>query len=138
MKCTTETGVEYCFDAMPKSAREQLRRLRSLILRVAKEQGIDSIQECLRWGEPSYIAKGGSTVRLNWSAKRPDEVRLMFHCQTRLVDTFKELFKEQLSFEGNRAIVLALHDELPDSILAQCIQLALTYKSRKSLPLLGA
>jgi hypothetical protein len=59
------------------------------------------------------------------------------HCQTKLVDTFKELYRDVFKFEGNRAIVFDEDDEIPVDELKHCIFLSLTYHSRKNLPMLG-
>ncbi len=56
---------------------------------------------------------------------------MFFHCQTRLVDTFREIFRDDLAFEGNRAIILDAADELPEDALRHCIAMALTYHLNK-------
>lgn len=61
---------------------------------------------------------------------------LLFHCCTRLVDTFKELYRDALTFEGNRLIVLHTTADLPIAPLKRCISIALTYHVRKKFPLL--
>lgn len=137
MQCTTDEGVAAVFDSYPAAANQKLQAIRALILEAAKEEAVAQLQECLRWGEPAYICKGGSTVRLGWGAKRPDCVGVYFHCQSRLVDTFRELYRDQFCFEGNRAIIFTLDDKLPEEALKRCIALALTYHKRKNLPLLG-
>ena len=96
------------------------------------------MEETLKRGEPSYVTKTGSTIRLGWKASRPDECKLLFHCGTKLVDTFKELYHDTFNFEGNRAIVLHETADLPIAPLKHCISIALTYHRRKKLPLLGA
>ena len=114
-------------------------RLRQLVLDTAAAlPEVGEVEETLKWGEPSYVTRTGSTVRLGWKASRPGEFRLLFHCATRLVDTFKELYPEALEFEGNRAIVLHKSEDLPITPLKNCISIALTYHRRKKLPLLGA
>ena len=55
----------------------------------------------------------------------------MFICHTNLVEEFRALYPEALTYEGNRAIVLAKDDEPDREALAHCIALALTYKLRK-------
>lgn len=113
--------------------------LRQLVLDTAAEtEGVGALEETLKWGEPSYLAHSGSTVRMAWKKAKPAQYALCFHCQTRLVETFKELYGPQLTFEGNRAIVFDEKDPLPRAQLRHCILLALTYHKRKHLPLLGA
>ena len=114
-------------------------QLRQLVLDTAAELAeVDEVKDTLKWGEPSYVTKTGSTIRLGWKASRPDECRLLFHCRTKLVDAFKELYRDALTFEGNRAIVLHKTADLPIVPLKHCISMALTYHRRKKLPLLGA
>ncbi|VAW13193.1 hypothetical protein MNBD_BACTEROID05-677, partial [hydrothermal vent metagenome] len=121
------------------SMRKNLLYLRQLVLDTASEiEGITSLEETLKWGEPSYIAKGGSTIRMDWKESNPDQYALYFNCKTKLVDTFKELYGNEFKFEGNRAILFNENDELPVDELKHCIMLSLTYHSIKHLPLLGA
>ena len=53
-----------------------------------------------------------------------------FHCQTDLVETFRELYPE-LRYGGNRSILLDAADRLPEAALRHCVALALTYHLRK-------
>ncbi len=112
--------------------------LRQLILDTAAEtEGVDEVEETLKWGEPSYLSPSGSTVRIAWKKKTPDQYAIYFHCRTNLVDTFRELYSDRFRFEGNRAIVFFVNEELPIEELKHCIALSLTYHRRKHLPLLG-
>ena len=119
--------------------RQKLLHLRQLVLDTAKEYKLaDTLEETLKWGEPSYVVKTGSTIRMAWKSSSPGQCAMYFHCQTRLVDTFKELYADKLKFEGNRAIVFDQDDQIPIDEVRHCILLALTYHDRKHLPMLGA
>ena len=133
-----ERNVKQKFDTYPKEAYAKLIQIRTAIYEVAAEDNIGAVTETLKWGEPSYLARGGSTVRMDWKPKFPDQVCLYFHCQTILVDTFKEIYRDILMFDGNRAIVLPLSDDLPIEALKHCISMSLRYHQIKHLPLLGA
>jgi len=112
--------------------------LRQLVFDTAAELGnVEDVEETLKWGEPSYVVKGGSTVRMDWKESNPTQFALYFHCQTKLVDTFKELYRNKLKYQGNRAIVFEVNDQIPVEIIKHCIELTLTYHSRKKLPMLG-
>ena len=130
--------VKQRFEQYPAAAKARLEELRSLIFHCATELGIKKVDESLKWGEPSYHAKTGSPIRIDWKDKSPNHYYLFFHCQTKLVDTFRELYGDSLNFEGNRALVLNLSDPLPVEMLKHCLSLALSYHQRKHLPLLGA
>lgn len=125
------------FDEYPQSALIRLEALRSLIFKVANNLELGEVEESLKWGEPSYCTKMGTPIRMDWKLKSPNHYYLFFHCQTRLIDTFRELYGEELEFQGNRAIVLSLSKPLPEVAIQHCLALALTYKQRKHLPLLG-
>ncbi len=130
--------VEKVFNHYPESMRQKLIFLRHLVLETASEtDAVNQLEETLKWGEPSYLTKKGSTIRMGWKKSKPDEYALYFNCKTKLVDTFKELYRDKFQFEGNRAIVFDRNDKIPIVELKHCILLSLTYHSRKHLPMLG-
>ncbi|MGG3508538.1 DUF1801 domain-containing protein [Paenibacillus lautus] len=137
MSAIENTKVEEVFEQYPKHIQSRLLNLRQLILDTAMEtEGVDNVEETLKWGEPSYITKKGSTIRIGWKQSSPDQYAMYFNCNTKLVETFKEVYRDLFNFEGNRAIVFAENDEIPEE-LKQCIALALTYHTRKHLLMLG-
>jgi hypothetical protein len=139
MDAIKNAEVAKAFKNYPKPVREKLLFLRQLVLETASQtDDVSPVEETLKWGEPSYVTKSGSTVRMDWKKARPHEYALYFHCQTRLVDTFKELYSDEFRFEGNRAIVFHESDHIPIDELKHCILMALTYHRRKHLPMLGA
>jgi len=133
-----KTEVEKKFQSYPKHVREKMDQLRSLILSTAEELQTDEVQESLKWGEPTYTAKSGSPIRIDWKEKAPDNYYMFFNCQTILVETFRELYSKELEFDGKRAIVLSLAEDMPVQAVKHCTELALNYKNLKTLPLLGA
>ena len=139
MEIVQNAEVAEVFNGYPAVMRVRLMFLRRLILDTASEtEGVNHVEETLKWGEPSYLTKGGSTIRMGWKKSRPDHCAMYFHCKTRLVDTFKELYGNMFRFEGNRAIVFNDLDKIPIKELKHCISLSLTYHSKKHLPMLGA
>jgi hypothetical protein len=139
MKLIEDPKVKPVFDSYPKIAREKLLHLRKLVLEAASEiDDLETLEETLKWGEPSYLTKYGSTVRMDWKAKDPEQFAIYFKCTSKLVPTFKKVYGNSFNFEGDRAIVFKLTDEIPDTELKQCISMALRYHKIKHLPLLGA
>ncbi|WKY56792.1 DUF1801 domain-containing protein [Vibrio sp. SNU_ST1] len=126
------------FDEYPGDVRVRLEELRSLIFELSSDLGLGEVEESLKWGEPSYSVKTGSPIRIDWKLKSPSNYYLFFNCQTKLIDTIRELHDGTLAFQGNRAIVLNLTEPLPKVPIKHCLELALTYQQRKHLPLLGA
>lgn len=132
-----DNNLTFTFDGYPPAARQQLLQLRQLILALVSELDLGPCEESLKWGEPSYAVKSGSPIRIGWKEKHPHQVSVFFNCNTRLVSTFRELYSGLLQFEGNRELLLPVQQPLPENAIKHCLQLALTYKKIKHLPLLG-
>ncbi|MEQ8409741.1 MAG: DUF1801 domain-containing protein [Gammaproteobacteria bacterium] len=130
--------VKEIFDSYPEKPRVALTQLRELIVQAATEHKVGPLEESVKWGEPSYRAKDGCAVRIDWKSKFPDKCFIFFQCQTTLVETFKEIYGDLFEFEGRRAIVFDLSQEFPEQELKHCISLSLKYQKVKHLPLLGA
>ncbi|WP_028022438.1 DUF1801 domain-containing protein [Enterovibrio calviensis] len=124
------------FEGYPPHIRTQLLALRDLIFDVAS--GLDkSVDESLKWGELSFVVKGGTAVRLGWASQSPNSISVYVHCQTRLVDTFREVLPDAFDYHGNRQLQFDINQPFPHEALRTCIGVAFTYQQRKSLPLLG-
>jgi len=125
--------VDAVFDAYPTPVKTKLTALRRLIFDAARStKGVGRLEEALKWGQPSYLTAetgSGSTIRID-RVKQANQVAVFFHCQTDLVDTFRELYPK-LSYSGNRAILLDADKKLPEAELRHCVGLALTYHLRK-------
>jgi hypothetical protein len=111
--------------------------MRKLIFTVAEGNNMGTVEETLKWGEASYFVKGGSALRIDWKPKDPEVIRIYFNCQTRLVETFREIYPDGIEYEGNRAITISFNAQVEQGVLEHCIELALKYHSVKHLPLLG-
>jgi hypothetical protein len=119
------------FASYPTHVQAKMAALRSLILDVASlTAGVGEIEETLKWGEPAYLTtqtKSGSTLRIDWKPKSPEQYALFFNCKTTLVDSFRTLFSDTLAFAGNRAIILSVDEVMPEQELRLCIRMALRY-----------
>jgi hypothetical protein len=123
------------FSKYPKPVGDKLLSLRSMIFDVAKKTpGVGALDEGLRWGQPSYLTSetgSGSTVRIDQIGGEGRKYAMYFICTSGLVEEFKELYGDEMKFEGNRSIVFDVSDKLPEAALRHCISLALTYHKRK-------
>lgn len=138
MELTSDPKVKEVFNNYPKPVRKKLLHLRNFILSVAANvSGLEKLEEVLRWGEPSYLTKYGSTLRIDWKKKSPDHYAIYFKCTSKLVPTFKSLYQDKFVFENTRAMLFNFDDDIPQKELSHCISLALTYHKVKHLPLLG-
>lgn len=138
LKIKTSPEVEAVFASYPDGIRDKMQTLRKLVRETAQEtQGVDLLEETLKWGEPSFVTRHGSTLRMDWKAKTPDQYALYFQCTSRLVDTFRLVFDTTFRYEGKRAIVFSLHEPIPEMELKQCIKATLQYHKVKGWITLG-
>lgn len=129
-----DRAVANVLDSYPKPIGAKLQALRKLILDTARTtDGVGALDETLKWGQVSYLTSetgSGSTIRIDRVKSETNQVAVYFHCQTNLVETFRELYPE-LSYSGNRAILLDAGEPLPKAELGHCVALALTYHLHK-------
>lgn len=123
--------VKEKFESYPEHIRPKMDRLRELIYEVAEQtEGVGELEETLKWSEPAYLTrrpKSGTTVRIDWKEKSPEQIGMYVSCNTSLVETYRTMFGNELEFEGNRAILLPVDTGLPEKELRICIQMALRY-----------
>ncbi|MCR9079043.1 MAG: DUF1801 domain-containing protein [Hyphomonadaceae bacterium] len=126
--------VAAALDACPRAARASAAALRALIFETAASlPEVGPLTETLKWGQPAYLtaqSKSGTTIRLGWDADG-GAIRLFVHCQTSLVDAWRQRYGDELTFVGNREISIPTDTDLPRAPLQHCIAMALTYHSRK-------
>tara|TARA_R100000152_G_C6738109_1_gene162071 strand:- start:262 stop:690 length:429 start_codon:yes stop_codon:yes gene_type:complete len=137
-KLKSNPQVKAVFDNYPEHVRDKMNQLRALVIKTAEEtSSVTGLEETLKWGEPSYKTKNGSTLRMDWKAKTPGQYAMFFQCSSRLVETFRIVFEDEFKFEGKRAIIFDLNQELPVEQLKECIKATLTYHDVKHLMTLG-
>jgi hypothetical protein len=134
MQRFTDPKVAAVFSSYPPKMRQRLMRLRTLVFKTAaRTPGVGALNETLKWNEPAYLttqSKSGSTIRIN---QLPNSKRyaMFFNCNTDLVESFRTLFPTAFRFQGNRAIEFDVAEKLPTAELMICIEMALTYHSKK-------
>jgi len=126
------SGFETHLETIDPERQAMLRRLRQLVLDTAgRTDGTGEITECLKWGQPSFVTENpnsGSTIRIDAVRDRPDAVAMYFICTSGLVERFREQYPDTFNYEGNRALVFRVKDDLPEAELSHCIAMALTSK----------
>lgn len=138
LELITDPKVDEVFANYPKSVRDKMQFLRELVIETAEElKEVSKLEETLKWGEPSFVTKNGSTLRMDWKEKTPDQYAMYFQCSSRLVDTFRMVFDHKFQYEGKRAIVFHKNQKIPIPELKECIKASLTYHKVKHLETLG-
>jgi len=130
----SDAKVAAVFDAYPAAQRAALLELRRLILTAAAEADVDLV-ETLKWGQPSYLpakARVGTTVRIDALKGSADGYAMYIHCQTTLLDSYRHLYPDDFTFEGQRALTFRTGRPPPEPALKHCIALALTYHRAKA------
>ena len=134
-KAFSNPQIAAIFNAYPEDVKVKLLFLRQLIFDVASQtNGVGELEETLKWGQPSYLtaaSKSGSLIRIDQIKSHAGKYAMYFHCQTTLVDTFKEMYRGKFEFEGNRSIIFSAADDVPVQELHHCISMALTYHLNK-------
>jgi hypothetical protein len=122
--------VEAVFLSHPAGVRAKLLRLRKIVHdTAAKMDGVGALEETLKWGQPAYLSRGGSTIRIDRVKDDPSRIAMYFICHTDLIVTCRELYPA-LQYDGNRAILLDVRGPIPEDALRHCISLALTCRRR--------
>jgi len=128
----SDPAIAEVFSEYPVGSRKLAFELREMIFEaVEASKGVNGVAECLKWGQPTFLAQPegvGSTVRIGLHT---DGVAMYFICNTNLVDSFRQYYAQDFTFEGNRALVFELNKPVPKKQLSHCIGLALTYHARK-------
>lgn len=138
LNVTTNPDFESKILSYPGFVREKMKFLRELVIEVAKKiPEITDLEETLKWGEPSFLNKNGSTSRIDWKKKTPNQYQMYFKCTSRLVETFKMVFGDLFEYEKNRAILFQLDQEIPVNELKKCINATLMYHKVKDDITLG-
>ena len=121
------------FETAPPEVQRSIKRLRELILDVAREEPIGGVSETLKWNAPSYMARSGkgTTVRLE---HKDQEYFVRVHCQSRVVEHARASGLSGLHYDGSRG--LRFNDSHPlrkkdEQSVRKFVRLALTYHSWK-------
>ena len=138
MELVTNPAVKAIFDKYPDHVSPEMLQLRNWVIKCAEElEEIKVLVETLKWGEPSYLVKKGTTLRMDWKEKNPNHIALFFQCTSMMLPTIKRVFGNSLTYEKNRAVIFNLNEELSEKEIKACIEMALTYHKYKHLPFLG-
>lgn len=128
--------TQAAWKGLPGPLVEKLIALRKLVLEVAGDNpAIGPLEETLKWGEPAFltlVTGAGTTVRINRHQRNDDKYAFYVHCQTDLVERYKQLYHDRFEFDGDRAVIFDVQDELPVEAVRHCITMALTYHLRDS------
>lgn len=124
--------IATAFSAFPAAARTRLLEIRALILAAANASQTAPLTETLKWGQPAYLParKHGTTIRLGMA--NPETCALYVHCQTTLIDSYRQLFPTEFQYQSTRAVLVPISGDFPAAALQQIAAMALTYHRDKA------
>ncbi len=128
-----DPNIEAAFRGFSDELRDDFLSLREMIFDVANEtDGIDGLEESLKWGQPSYRPKArfGTAVRLGIG--KTGGPALLTHCQTRVLHDFRTAFPDSFHYDGNRGLELTDATKGKHEELRLFIRSALTYRQDKA------
>ena len=122
------------FSQYQTQTKQTLLIIRQWIFDIAQSSDeIGEIEECLKWGEPSYVThspKSGTTLRLSQLKSNPTEYALCVHCQTTLIEEFRQVYPD-FKYDKNRGVIFDSNKPVATDAVKQFIYLALSYHFRK-------
>ncbi|TGK82630.1 hypothetical protein EHQ24_10915 [Leptospira noumeaensis] len=130
MKFPSEEISSYYFNLTPVMF-DLFMEIRTWIYELSKsDEKIGEIEECLKWGEPSFLTpktKSGSTIRM--AKVNEFEFALYFNCKTTIAQEIAMEFPE-LNCDGRRAVYFSVSKKLSKAKLIACLKKALLYHKR--------
>ncbi len=118
-------------------AQTALWRCRAVFHHVAARNALGTLDETLKWGQPSWRPKRprtGSTLRADWRPDAPERLTLFVDCKTDLAARMADLYPDLPANDGRRAIALNLNDPLPEQPIAHLAQMTFTYHLNSTAP----
>lgn len=121
---SNKTSIHNFYPNYTSSEQGKLSELQTLIHKVADESNIE-IAESSKWGQLSFATPYGTPIRIDKFSDT--QIALFVNCQTTLIETWKSLFLDTMSFSKTRAIVFNTEENIPKEQLAICIDQAFNY-----------
>ena len=82
MEIKTNSKVTDKFENYPDIVRDKMQFLRELVIETAEEtEGVKELEETLKWDEPSFLTKNGSTLRMDWKKRHPINIKCILSVQ---------------------------------------------------------
>lgn len=123
------SDVRATYQSWPAPAMQQAWQVRTILLDTAPAIGSAPVVESLKWGEPALRPRrGGTTLRIAWSPRQPDDIGLFVDCKTDLCQRMSGDFPQAFSYAPPRAMYLPVAGDLPKDALRHLARIAFRYK----------
>lgn len=129
-----DAAIKQTFDGYQPQTQKVLLQIRAWIFEIASNsEKIGGVEECLKWGEPSYVTtkpKSGTTLRIAQLKSDTTKFGMYVSCQSSLIEEFRVAYPD-LNYDKNRGVIFDVSGPLQIDVIKQFIYLALSYHSRK-------
>jgi len=119
----------------PKNAQHALWECRALFHDIAHKAEVGTLDEALKWGQPSWRPikpRTGSTLRMDWNPTFPNRLSLFVDCKTDLAARMQDLYPDLPENDGQRHLAIALDKPLPQQAIAHLADMTFTYHRAKA------
>ncbi len=106
---------------------ETALKMRAFVYTIAENLELHTIQESLKWNQPSYVCEGGTAVRI---AEQNGKIGYFVSCQTSIIESLKKDYPE-CDFDKTRGLLFNAEAEIPE-VASKLIRLALQYKTKQN------
>ena len=118
----------------PADVADKLLLLKSYIYEQAQlNPKIGKIEESFKWGNLSYVSenRSGTPIRIASEKKPFGFIGLYVNCSTTVISDIKLIYGDRFLYDGNRALLFAKDDQLPEEEIRHVIDLILGYHLNK-------
>ncbi|MGJ8625409.1 MAG: hypothetical protein ACSHXB_00505 [Sulfitobacter sp.] len=118
----------------PEAAQHAILHCRTMFHDIATKADVGALDEALKWGQPSWRPvkpRTGSTLRMDWNPKFPNQMSLFVDCKTDLAARMQDLYPDLPANDGQRHLAISLDAPLPEQALAHLADMTFTYHRSK-------
>ncbi len=103
-------------------------KMRDYLFSLAENLELNSIEESLKWNQPSYLSKNGTAVRI---AEQAGRMGYFVSCQTSIIETLKESYPDA-DYDKTRGLLIDADSPIPE-VASSLIHAALQYKIKTTV-----
>ncbi|MGM0219324.1 DUF1801 domain-containing protein [Enterococcus sp. AZ126] len=121
------TDVPSIYSDYSQNEQDKIQEIIGVIVSVSEDLNIE-LTTSIKWNQLSFSCQNGTPIRVDRFSE--GVIGIFVHCQTTLVEEWREIFGGTMLYSKTRAILLDSNKLLPEKELEMCIQMALNYKKR--------
>ena len=107
---------------------------REMFHTIAAQAGIGTLDETLKWGQPSWRPikpRTGATLRMDWDADSPDRLSFYVDCKTDLAARMRDIYPDLPLNDGQRHLAIDIRAPLPEQAVSHLAEMTFSYHRAK-------